>query len=263
MSESRSKEPDSRILAELSALADGSLAPGRADEVRARIAQSAQLTERYERERQAVLALRELRAEQAPASLRFAIEERRHRAPSRPPRRARFGGMLAAATAVAVALVVLLLPAGSPGAPSVSQAAALALRGSTGKAPGVNPRHQSLLGLDVQETYFPNWGDWFGWVAVGQRADRLDGQMAVTVYYKSKRDGREIAYTILASPPLRWHPGAPALDLDGIKLQSFTMDGRLVVTWRRAGHTCILSGVRTNTAELAKLASWKSDGLTG
>lgn len=259
MSEGRSEaEPDPKILAELSALADGSLTPDRADDVRARIALSPELTERYERERQAVLALRELRADQAPAALRFAIEDRRHRVPTR-RRRALFSGVLATATVVAVALIVLLLPAGSPGAPSISQAAALALRGPTGIAPAVNPRHQSLLRLDVQETYFPNWSGWFGWAAVGHRVDRFNGQTAVTVYYK--RDGQEIAYTILASPPLPWEKGARALHLDGINLQSFTVNGRMVVTWRRGGHTCILSGARANRAELAKLAGWNADGL--
>jgi hypothetical protein len=280
MSEQRRSEaePDPRILAELSALADGSLAPERADEVLERIEASPGLAERYERERRAVGALRELRSDRAPASLRFAIEEHRLRAPARRERvryggilglatagragRILYGGTLAAATAVAVALLILLLPGGSPGAPSVSQAAALALTGPTGKAPAVDPRRHSLLRLDVQETYFPHWSGWFGWQAVGQRVDRLDGKLAVTVYYRFKRDGREIAYTILASPPLR-RPDARAAQVDGISLQSFTMHGRLVVTWRRAGHTCILSGARTSTAELAKLAGWKADGLAG
>lgn len=276
MSQRRSEpEPDPKILAELSALADGSLAPERVARVRARIEASPNLAERYERERRAVLALHEVREDRAPASLRFSLEDRRRRPVRRD--RVRFGGLLGLATAgrhgrvlyggtlaagmaLVVALLIALLPGGSPGSPSVSQAAALALTGPTGKAPGIDPMHHTLLRLDVQETYFPNWGRWFGWEAVGQRVDRLDGKLAVTVFYRYKADGRQIAYTILASPPLR-RPHVPAAQLDGVNLQSFRMDGRLIVTWERAGHTCILSGSRTTTAELARLAGWKADRL--
>jgi hypothetical protein len=255
MAERSEAEPNPRILAELAALADGSLAAERADEVRARITSSPELAERYERERRAVFALHELRAERAPAALRFAIEERRLRAPARRGR-VLSGGFLAAATAVAVALIVLLLP-GSPGAPAVSQAATLALRGPNPAllTPGPNPKDHQLLAVDVQETYFPNWKDWFGWRATGQRTDRLDGKLAITVYYQ--RGQRQIAYTILAAPPLP-RPGSRLVHADGIKLQSFTSHGRLVVTWRRDGHTCLLSGAGVAMHELMALAGWKA-----
>ena len=59
--EADSTEPRSADLAELSALADGTLDPARRDEVRARIAGSPQLTELYERERRVVETLHEMR----------------------------------------------------------------------------------------------------------------------------------------------------------------------------------------------------------
>jgi hypothetical protein len=46
------------------------------------------------------------------------------------------------------------------------------------------------------------------------------------------------------------------LHLSGVDLQSFALRGRLVVTWRKGGHTCILSGSGVPRAELAKLAGW-------
>lgn len=247
---STEQEPSRRILAELSALADGTLAPNRAERLRELIATSPDLAARYERERRAVLALQRLNADRAPTRLRAAVEARRHREPERPRRRV-YGGALAASAALAALLLALLLPDGSPGAPSVSEAAALALRGQTMPAPAAESKLK--LGTGVGETYFPNWV-WFGWRAAGERTDRLDGKLAVTVYYE--RQGRQVAYTILAAPPLRW-PGSRMIHLNGIALQSFISHGRLVVTWRRAGHTCVLSGWHASTAELAKLAGWE------
>jgi hypothetical protein len=110
------------------------------------------------------------------------------------------------------------------------------------------------LNRDVEEVYFPNWSRTFGWWAAGQRVDRVGGRKAVTVYYS--HDGQRIAYTIVASPALN-QPHASTTWLNGTQLQSFTLGGRQVVTWRRAGHTCVLSGVGVSRAELARLAAWK------
>lgn len=252
MSKERNKvEPSPKVLAELSAMADGTLEPSRAAKLRELIASSPELGERYERERRAVLALQSLSADAAPASLRFAIETRRHRVHRRRPRPL-YGGALVAAAAALAAALVLLLPGGTPGAPSVSQAAELALHGPALPPPAAEG---DKLAVGVGEVYFPNWKHWFGWRAVGQRTDHLDGKLAVTVYYGLA--GKRIAYTILAAPPLR-RPGSRMLHLDGIDLQSFMTRGRLVVTWRRGGHTCVLSGAGMTTAQLAVLAGWKA-----
>lgn len=270
MEDKTGEDLDPRILGELSALADGTLEPRRAAELRELIDTSPELTARYQRERRAVVALQSLSADRAPASLRFAIENRRQerrRRRVRPPRAAGFprgrmlyGGALAAVTAAVVALLVLLLPGGAPGAPTVSEAAALALRGPALTAPASDPAHPGRLDTDVQEIYFPDWSWGFGLRALGQRVDRLDGKRAVTVFYG--RGSTKIAYTILDAPPLRW-PGSRMLHLDGIELQSFPIHGRLVVTWRRAGHTCVLSASGMTTGELAKLAGWEAPGLKG
>ena len=250
MNKEDTPEPDPRTLAELSALADGTLEPGRVQAIRELIARSPALSRRYAREREAVAALHTVRADRAPERLRMAIAARHQ--PARKPRpRLAFGGALAAAVAAAVAAVVLLLPSGSPGAPSVSQAAALSLRGPVMPGP-VADRTQggARLKQDVGEVYFPNWSD-VGWRAVGQRVDRLNHQLAVTVYYQ--RGSRRIAYTILAAPALRW-PGTAQRQVRGIEVQSFTSHGRTIITWRRTGHTCVLSGAGVSADGLAKLA---------
>ncbi len=240
-------EPDRRTLADLSALVDGTLDPEREPAVRELIARSPELSRRYERERQAVEALRTVRADGAPAQLRMSIDARR-RTVRRSRSRRIYVGSLATAVAAAVAALVLLLPGGTPGSPSVSQAAALALRGPAMSPPA---KQGSKLNQDVEEIYFPDWSR-LHWHAVGQRIDHLGDRMAVTVFYGWGR--RRVAYTILTAPALRW-PGTTTLRVNGVELQGFSSKGRLVVTWRRSGHTCILSATGMTTAQLAGLAA--------
>lgn len=249
-------EPSAKALAELSALADGTLDPRRVDAVREQIARSPELSERYAREQRAVEALRATRSDAAPARLRARIdaERRRRLTPSR--RRPTFGGAITAAAAAAIVALVLLLPGGTPGAPSVSQAAMLALRGPALGAPAIDQTNNKLK-KDVQEVYFPNWGR-LGWAAAGQRSDTFGGRQAVTIYYN--HGATQIAYTILSAPALHW-PGAQTRSYRGTELQSFRLDDRVVVTWRRAGHTCILSGTGVTSRLLSDLAVWKMPGL--
>jgi hypothetical protein len=248
-------DPTKTELAELSALADGTLDPARRPEVEARIAASPELTALYERERRVVEALHQVRAtDRAPEHLRARIEA------ARPPRsvlaRRRLGyagGLAAALAAVALALV-LALPGGAPGAPSVSDAAALAMRGPDQAAPPPYPLSpKATLHQSVGEIYFPNWATKFDWRAVGARTDRLGGHTAVTVYYE--RRGVRIAYTIVSSPALA-QPAAHRSMLHGTALRTLTLNGRLVVTWRESGETCVLSGSGITVAELQKLAAW-------
>jgi hypothetical protein len=243
-------EPDARTSADLSALADGTLEPERVTTVRELIAGSPGLARRYEDERRAVEALRAVRADRAPAELRIAVTAPR-RQTRRPRSRLIYVGALSTAVAAAVAALVLLLPGGAPGAPSVSQAAALALRGPAMSAPAKHPG--AKLNQDVQEVYFPDWSP-LGWHAVGQRIDHLGDHLAVTIYYgwRSKR----VAYTILSAPALLW-PGNQTRVMHGIELQSLVSGSRLIITWRRTGHTCILSGQGISVNALARLAAWR------
>jgi hypothetical protein len=253
-------EPDARTLADLSALADGTLDPDRVPSIERLIADSPSLRRRYDRERSAVAAMHALRADRAPARLRMSTAQAAR--PSRGPRarpRLIYGGALPVGVAAAVAALLLLLPGGGAGALSVSQAAAVALRGPILAAPTPDPTQPGAkLRQDVEDVYFPNWSGRFGWRAVGQRVDRLDHRVAVTVYYQ--RGSRRIAYTILASPALKW-PGNHTRWVKGVRIESLTSRGRLIVTWRRAGHTCILSGADASVAELAKLAAWQMPDL--
>jgi hypothetical protein len=197
--------------------------------------------------------------ERAPARLRARIEAQRPSPRVRARRRAGYASGLAAALAVVVLALVLVLPGGSPGAPSVSEAAGLAALGPTHAAPAPDPSAPSVkLGRGVQEVYFPNWERSFGARAVGQRSDGLGGRPAVTVYYRWH--GKTLAYTIVGLPALS-EPAAPVTRWNGIQLRTLKLHGRFVVTWRRDGHTCVLSGNGVAPAQLQKLAVWTAPGI--
>jgi hypothetical protein len=251
-------EIDPKQLADLSALADGSLDPARVAEVRERIATSPELTALFERERRVVAILHEARAtERAPARLRAAIEAQRPPKRAQAQRRIVFGGSLAGAMAAIALALVLILPAGTPGAPSVSEAAALAARGVAAAAPSSDPSSPGTkLAASLGDVYFPDWTHSFGWKAVGQRSDRLNGRLALTVYYSSR--GHRIAYTIVDAPALA-RPNASSKHVSGTEYQTLNLGGRLVVTWRRDDHTCVLSaGSGVPASTLRQLAAWSA-----
>ena len=136
----------------------------------------------------------------------------------------------------------------------MGQAALLALRGPALGAPAPDPAApRALLAQQVQSISFPNWST-FGWLASGRRIDEIGGHQAVTVYYS--HGSRTIAYTIVALPALSW-PAASSQEVAGTQFESFPMSRRLVITWRRAGETCILSGVGSSPRTLMQLAAWE------
>jgi anti-sigma factor RsiW len=245
-------------LAELSALADGSLDPSRRDAVEAWIRTSPHLVSLYERERAAVELLQRATAERAPARLRVQIQTQRRRPAVAAPRRAGFAG-LAGALAAAAIVLALALPGGTPGAPSVSRAALLALRGASAPAPGLDAADPTVkLAERLQGVYFPNYSGTLGWRAVGLRRDRLGGRPTVTVYYQ--RQNQRVAYTVVGAPVLS-QPSAPVQHRNGVAMRLLSVRGRSVVTWQRNGQTCVLSAAGVPTSSLEQLAAWRS-GLT-
>jgi hypothetical protein len=248
-----------RDLANLTMLADGSLPPAQRADAEARIAASPGGRDLLETERRAVEALRATTSVRAPASLRERIAADQARA-GRAPRRRRIvlGGGIAGALAVLALALVLILPGGTPGSPSISQAASVALRGpSAPPPPPKTDAAQALLARDVDEVYFPNWSG-IGYRAIGERVDRIDGRVLDTIYY-SGRGGERVAYTIVGGSALAVPGHAPLSHLNHLRLRSIALGDRIVVTWRRGGHTCILSGARVPAKVLLGLASWKAE----
>src|SRR5438093_2667688 len=139
-------------MAELAALADGTLSAERRAEVEARVAASPELQELLERQRRAVLAAQSLATEDVPASLQARVEAQRRALGARRGRSRRLVPRLAlaGAAAVAAAVVAAVVLTGGPGAPTVADAARLATQTPTAPAPppvgkGRSEEHTSEL----------------------------------------------------------------------------------------------------------------------
>jgi hypothetical protein len=248
--------PSHRDRADVAALADGSLPPERRAEVEARVASSPALAGLLERQRLALRAVRGA-AGPAPAGLRARIEAARPGAARVRRGRGRLAAGLAAAVLASALVLELVLPGGAPESPSVSEAAALAARPASAPAPG-RYDEAPLLTREVEGVRFPRWQERFGWRATGARVDRLDGRRAVTVFYT--RGGRRVAYTIVSGRALPVPRRADPTTRAGTELATLTGGGRTVVTWRRRGRTCVLSGDRVAPDTLLALASWRGAG---
>lgn len=239
-----------REIADLCALADGTLPAERRAEVEARVAASPELLELVERQRQAVAATQVVSDDQPPASLVETVSARTARRTRRrlAPRIALAGGL---AAAVVVFLTVVLI--GGPGGPTVADAARLASEPPNAPAPPPRGTDSQKLALDVEGVTFPNLAQWAGWKTVGVRHGRVDGRDATVVFYE--KGGRRIAYVIVAGSGLPRPSGGQATMQKGVDYQVLRLNGRLAVTWRRGGRTCVLIGDATRR-ELLKLAGW-------
>jgi hypothetical protein len=169
-----------------------------------------------------------------PLALREWLEAERTRARPRIRRRRLVlpGALAGAAAALVIALVLAV--GGGASDPSLDDAAALAARPPTTSEPAVE--HAGIV--------FPDWSLEFGWRSAGQRTDEVGGRSAQTAVYA--KDGNRVAYTIVDGPPL-----------EGTGGRDYVEDGRRVVTFRRNGHTCVVSApLAVNRDVLLKLAAW-------
>lgn len=220
--------------ADLVALADGNLDAARRAEVEARIAAEPALAEALRGQRAALALLATADTVAMPPALRARVcALRAGRARAR--RRVRpWIPLLGAAMATAAAAIVLMLTSSDPGVEDVVDAA---LRPATAAAA---PREQ------IDGLRFPRYGRWR---AVGARSDEIGGRATRTVFYE--RDGKRIAYTIVARPAL---PG-------GERRRLLRVDGRPAVQWNRASHTCLISG-DVDAVTLVNLATWSGPWRT-
>jgi anti-sigma factor RsiW len=245
-------------MAELSALADGTLPAERRAAVEARVAASPELQDLLERQRRAVAATSLLADDPVPESLRAGVEEHR-RARSRGQRRGwRLAPGLAAGAAVAAIAVILAVTlTGGPTGPTVADAARLAALPPSGPAPTPAAGSRAKLAVDVEGVAFPNFLHSHGWRATGVRRGRIDGRDATAVSYA--KSSRRIAYVIVAGSGLDQPSDSTRSTRAGVEYRTLRIEGRPAVTWRRGGHTCVLIGQAT-PAELLGLAAWQGNG---
>jgi len=237
-------------LADLSALADGTLPAERRAEVEARVAASPELLELVERQRQSVTATQTLESDPVPASLYETVDRSRRR-----PRAGRpaFRLALAGGIAVVAAVVSAIVLSGGVGGPTVADAAEFASTAPTGSAPAVVSGSPGRLDAEVEGVVFPNLARAYGWRPVGIRHGKVDGRSATVVYYANGT--RRIAYVIVGGSSLARPSKGDETTADGVEYQVLRLNGRLAVTWRRGGRTCVLIG-NASPAELLALASW-------
>ncbi len=172
-------------------------------------------------------------------------------------RRAILGGALAGVAAIALVLVLALSSSSTTAPPpTITQAAALGLQRPTQAAPQENPHVRGQLALANAGVPYPYWGARH-WQSAGLRTDTLAGRTVTTVYYTSPR-GRRIAYSIVAGPALQWPAGAQTATWHGTRFDVLHPGNATLITWRRAGHTCILIANGVSAKTLLTLASWQA-----
>jgi hypothetical protein len=198
----------------------------------------------------------------APLALRERIEADTRRVTKGGGARSRGlrGWLLPAGGLVAAAAVALVLILGNAGAPSVLATASLATRGPVLPAPAEDDANRAVLKTSMEGVPFPYWGDSFQWKAVGARDDKIEDRHARTVFYDNAK-GVRAAYTILGGDKLDAPSDARKQMRHGIQLWITQDKGRRIVTWTRAGHTCVLSApLAVPEQKLLQLASWKGKG---
>jgi anti-sigma factor RsiW len=210
--------------ADLAALADGALYGPRRAALEARLAREPSLAAAFEQQR-AVVSMLAASAPRAPLSLHLLVEELEV---AQPVRRRRWPAAALAVAATVAAFVALLAAQG----PAIDDVLAVAARPATAPA---------SLSRPFEGVRFPSYERWR---ATGERTDVIDGREVRTVFYE--RDGRVIAYAIVAGP---------ALADDGA-LRTIRRDGQVAVTWTRDGRTCVIAGSGVDAGVLEKLAVW-------
>lgn len=155
-----------------------------------------------------------------------------------------------ALAAVIVALVVILSLRTT--VPTVAQAAQLALSPATLPAPAANPSNPDLLALRVDGVAYPNYIRTVGWEASGARRDELHGRDVTTVVYTNPR-GDRVGYSIVSGAALT-PPAGTLRVVSGVSFVLARSGPGTLITWRRAGHTCIIAGRGTSPATLLALA---------
>jgi hypothetical protein len=203
----------------------------------------------------------------APERVHARVEaERSARRRSRPLRYpavalAGAAGTLALAFAAVLAIGLIGGEATRLEGPSLAQAATLALRANNGPRPAEDEINPIQVRAGIDGLRFPYWDDAFGLDAVAMRRDRLGVRPAMTVEYRGK--GERVGYTIVAGPPLRLPSQVQHLRRGRLALTVHRDSGATIVTWRRAGHTCVLASRNAGTRRLLHLAAWTGGGAVG
>ena len=182
--------------------------------------------------------------ERAPIHLRLHIDEMSR---SRSGRSARRRVLIpAAGVLAAIALTLLLvLPGGTPGGPTVAQAAALSAQPIqwSAPAPGTSGRSLAKAYARFADVRVPQGLEIARWKVETWRISSLDGRRILTIYYS--RGSQIVSYSIAATPTLAGQKAG---------FSTFTVTGHAVVSWQESNHSCLLSSPSSSRSALLALA---------
>ncbi len=130
------------------------------------------------------------------------------------------------------------------------------MRPSTQPPPPQSRRNPNLLASSAAGIAFPYWGDRFGWQTAGARTDTVAGRTVTTVFYTHRGAGR-VWYSIVSGAALSVPAGSPTIERHGVSFHVVRATNPTVVTWREAGHTCILTARAVDAGTLVRLAAWQ------
>ncbi len=252
----RRRKTEARIARE----ADGTLPEPARRELAAQVEASPELAGELELQGQALSLMRQLDTEQAPPALHASVQSLLAAEPAPQPRAGRAWRLapVAAMAVLVIALAAVLLSGGSSSAPTVNQAALLALREPTQPAPPESPDRRAALQRGVDGISFPYWRHTLGWSTTGARSDHFAGHSATTVFYTGPNASggtARVGYTILSGGALPL-PKGTTVEHRGVRYYVLNDHGATVVTWRREGHTCILAARGVAPRTLLHLAAW-------
>ncbi|MGZ4268889.1 MAG: hypothetical protein ACXVFN_01525 [Solirubrobacteraceae bacterium] len=200
----------------------------------------------------------------APLSLRERLEA------DRPQlwRARRRRGLLLPGVALAMLVVVVAaglvaggsrngtIGGGRAGGPTVLALVSVAQRPPTSPAPHASASKPGSLDLAVDDVAFPYYDDSLPWRPTGARSDLVAGAPTRTVYYRGPR-GTQAAYTIVAGSRVPVPDGARTVRRGGTDYRIARSGDRVLVTWVRSGHTCVLSApAAVGSDALLRLAWW-------
>lgn len=241
--------------ADLARFADGSLPASLRAEVQAALGASPELRSALAEQERAVRMLRAADVG-APDSLRMQIQAMTEAASARRRRpRLRLRVLLPGATALAAvaAAAIAFGGGGSAPGPNLLQTARLALAPPTMAAPAEDLAHQDRLGVAVEGISFPYWDHTIGWRTLGRRSDTLAGRRIVTVFYEGHA-GSQVGYTIVPGSPVPVG-GGRTVEFDRVRFTLLAEGQARLVTWLRAGHTCVIAGRSVGYKTLLTLAT--------
>jgi hypothetical protein len=195
----------------------------------------------------------------APQSLRESIERERRRSAAPAPlpfwRRRRWIAAVAAAAAVLVGVVAVLQSGGGGSEPTLAAVGAVSAASPAEAAPATLGGSPPVLAAAVGDLRFPDWRKSFGWTAVGQRRDEVDGRAVTTVFYRNK-DSAQLGYSVVAGAPLEDQPAGRPIQRDGKTYHVATEGSRRIVTWTQQGHTCVIvAPASVEPSKLVELAA--------